>query len=119
MKRYYAETHEWIYQDGDKCFVGISEYAQDSLGDIVYVDMPSIGQHFPKGGQFAVIESVKTASDIYLPLSGTIVAVNEDVVSSPEIVNENALGNWLVIIKPDNLDFSGLMSEEEYLRKNQ
>ncbi len=97
----YTETHEWARQEGDLIVVGISDYAQNQLGDIVFVEMPPIGDTVQAGKAFSVIESVKAASDIYAPVSGTVAATNADVVNDPALVNQDAFGaGWLVKIRP-------------------
>ena len=111
----YTKTHEWVKVDGNKAKVGITYYAQEQLNDIVYVELPEVGEHFNKGDSFAVVESVKSASDIYMPLSGEIVAVNNDVVDQPELLNEDPYENWLVEIEIENPDeINELMDVEAY-----
>lgn len=89
----YAESHEWLRSDGT---VGISDHAQDQLGDVVYVELPEVGQEVTAGDAVAVVESVKTASDIYAPASGTVTAINEELENTPELVNESPYENgWL------------------------
>ena len=106
----FAETHEWADQENDGLvWVGISNHAQEALGDVMFFQAPKIGQQVKQGEAIAVIESVKAASDIHAPVSGEIVALNEAVDDSPEIVNENPYGVWLFKIKPDSED--GLASE--------
>ncbi|HTD03090.1 glycine cleavage system protein GcvH [Undibacterium sp.] len=114
----YTASHEWVRVEADGTVaVGISEFAQDSLGDIVFVDLPKVGQVLAAGKDCAVVESVKAAGDIYAPLSGEVVAVNEDVVNAPESINANAYDAWLFKLKPANAaDVDGLMSAEEYQR---
>jgi len=100
----YAVSHEWAKEDGGLIVVGISDYAQDQLGDVVYVDLPEIGQHFAGGDEFGSVESVKAVSELYLPLAGEIVAVNEELADRPELVNEDPNGaGWLVRLRPDNI----------------
>lgn len=116
----FAETHEWADQAGDGLiWVGISNHAQEALGDVMFFQSPKLGQQVRQGEAIAVIESVKAASDIHAPVSGEIVALNNDVVASPELVNENPYGIWLFKIKPlsnDSLvsDLSRLLTLEEY-----
>ena len=99
----YAETHEWAALEQDNLVkVGITDFAQSELGDIVYIGLPEIGREVKAKEQLAVIESVKTASDLYSPVSGTVVAVNESVQDEPEKVNEDAFGTWLFAIKADD-----------------
>ena len=97
----FAETHEWADQENDGLvWVGISNHAQEALGDVMFFQAPKLGQQVKQGEAIAVIESVKAASDIHAPISGEIVALNEEVDTSPEIVNENPSGVWLFKIKP-------------------
>ena len=116
----FAETHEWADQEDDGLvWVGISNHAQEALGDVMFFQAPKIGQQVKQGEAIAVIESVKAASDIHAPVSGEIVALNEEVDASPEIVNENPYGVWLFKIKPTSGDslaaeLKQLLSPEEY-----
>ncbi|MEN1926574.1 glycine cleavage system protein GcvH [Luteimonas sp. MJ293] len=102
----FLKSHEWArVEEGGKVTVGISEHAQESLGDLVYVDLPEVGDTVEAGSTVAVVESVKAASDIYTPVSGTIVAVNEDLSDTPETINEDAFGKgWIFVVEADNLD---------------
>lgn len=94
--RQYMPSHEWIKVEGDTATVGISDFAQDQLGDVVYVELPEVGREVKVGDTVAVVESVKTASDIYSPAGGTITEVNDDLTSSPEKINEGPYeGGWL------------------------
>ena len=88
----YAETHEWVRKDGDGFVCGISDHAQESLSDIVYVELPEAGDGFDKGDSFGVVESVKAASDVYMPMGGEITAVNEALEDTPELVNQDPYG---------------------------
>lgn len=111
----YLETHEWVSLDGDLCLVGISDYAQKALGAIVFVDLPSVGETFNKGDVFGAIESVKAASDLMMPISGTIVSVNELLTDEPERINNDAHCNYIIKVKPsDKQEIDQLLSEEEY-----
>ena len=116
MSTHYTKDHEWIRLDGDVATVGITAHAQEQLGDIVYVELPEIGRKVTKGGDAAVVESVKAASDVYAPASGEVVAVNEALGSTPGAINEEAEGKgWFFRLKlasPDELN--GLMSAEQY-----
>ena len=111
--RQYASSHEWIKEDGDVSIVGITDFAQDQLGDVVYVELPEVGRVVSAGETVAVVESVKTASDIYAPASGKITEVNDVLTGSPELINEGALeGGWLFKIRvdtfsPDLMDAAG------------
>lgn len=114
---YYAETHEWALKTEDGFIIcGISDYAQDSLGDVVFVELPEVGKAFKKGESFGVVESVKTTSDIHLPVSGEIVEVNNLLKDSPELINQSPFDKgWIVKIKPENPEeLSSLMSSDDY-----
>ena len=112
----YTESHEWVRAEADGTYtVGITEYAQDALGDIVFVEMPKVGKTFTAGDDAAVVESVKAASDIYAPLSGEITAVNDAVTASPESINADAYGNWLFKLKPSDANaINGLLDAAAY-----
>ena len=112
----YVETHEWVRLDDGQAVVGISDHAQDALGDVVYVELPDIGATVGKGDEIAVVESVKAASDIYAPLAGTVVAVNQALEDSPELVNESPYGEgWFFTIAVDNVaDADALLTAQEY-----
>ena len=116
MTTHYTKDHEWIRLDGEVATVGITEHAQSQLGDIVYVELPEIGRKVEKGGEAAVVESVKAASDVYAPASGEVIAVNDSLGSVPAAINEEAEGKgWFFRLKlsaPGELD--GLMSAEQY-----
>jgi len=113
---HYTKDHEWVRIDGDTAIVGISDYAQDQLGDIVFVEMPEVGNEFGQGEEFGTLESVKAVSEIYLPLSGEIVEVNEALDDAPELVNQVPYINWIVRIKPLDLgELEELLSVDEYL----
>lgn len=103
----YAKTDEWLRVEGDEAVVGISDYAQDALSDIVYVELPSTGETFEQNQVFGVVESVKAASDVLMPVSGEVVAANDSVVEAPESLNGDPFGNWLVRIRisdPSQID---------------
>jgi|SRR5581483_11585978 glycine cleavage system H protein len=112
----YTKDHEWISVDGDVGTIGISKYAQEQLGDIVFVELPDIGKPIKKGGEAAVVESVKAASDVYAPISGEVVAVNETLTAAPATVNEDAEGKgWFMKVKLSNKgELDDLMSAEQY-----
>jgi glycine cleavage system H protein len=116
MTTRYTKDHEWIRLDGDVATVGISEHAQSALGDIVYVELPEIGRQVEQGGEAAVVESVKAASDVYAPVSGQVVAVNEALDGSPATINEDAEGKgWFFRLKPSSPDqINALMTAEQY-----
>ena len=113
----YAKDHEWAKPEGDKVRVGISDYAQDQLGDIVFVELPQIGSRHAKGEQFGTIESVKAVSELYMPLGGEILSVNKVLEESPELVNKQPYeSGWIMEIKPsDPADLKGLMNQDAYL----
>ncbi|WP_284082147.1 glycine cleavage system protein GcvH [Acinetobacter nosocomialis] len=112
----YARTHEWVKVEGDLVITGITDHAQDELGDLVYVETPKVGSQVTAGEQAGVVESVKTASDIHAPVSGTIVEVNTNLEDDPDFVNEDPYGKgWIYKIKPDNMaDVEKLLTNEEY-----
>lgn len=112
----YLKSHEWARQEGDTVVVGISDYAQDSLGDVVFVELPEVGATVKSGDSFAVVESVKAASDIYVPVSGEVIEVNEALADNPALINEDAFGaGWLVKIKTsDPAEYDSLMSAADY-----
>lgn len=112
----YSENHVWALLDDEKIRVGISDYAQDQLGDVVYVDLPQVGDSFEKGKEFGVVESVKTVNDLYMPVGGEILAVNPEVEDSPEIVNQSPYGDgWMIEVKPDDPgEMDSLMNNNAY-----
>jgi glycine cleavage system H protein len=116
MTMRYTKDHEYIRVEGDTGVIGITDYAQQQLGDVVYVELPSVGKTVSKGDEAAVVESVKAASEIYAPVSGEIVAVNNELEGSPGTVNEDAAGRgWFMKIRlKDPAELDALMSEEQY-----
>lgn len=98
----YAESHEWVKVEGDVALVGISDYAQHALGDIVYVDMSEVGDEVTAGEDFGAVESVKAASDLFSPVSGEVVEINEELEDSPEKINEDAYSTWIMKVKMSN-----------------
>jgi len=111
----YTETHEWLYVEGNQGTIGISSYAAMHLGDIVFFDLPKVGATLKKGDSFAAVESVKSASDIYMPVSGRIVEVNDALVDHPELVNDDPFSHWLVKIELTNpSETSSLMDVDAY-----
>jgi glycine cleavage system H protein len=112
----YTETHEWVGGTEDGTFaVGISDHAQEVLGDIVFLELPPVGKRFAQGESCAVIESVKAASDINMPVAGVVVAANDALAKSPELVNADAYAAWMFRFKPDNAaDLGGLMDAVAY-----
>ena len=115
----YTESHEWVRLETDGTVtVGITEYAQDALGDIVFVELPSVGKTFTAGDDAAVVESVKAASDIYAPLSGEVTAVNQAVADAPESINADAYANWLFKLQPSDANaINGLLDADAYGQK--
>lgn len=113
----YAADHEWAKKEGDDVTVGISDYAQNQLGDIVFVELPKIGDNFEKGQEFGTVESVKAVSELYMPIGGIITAINEALDSSPGYVNEDPyLKGWMIKVKPGNMaEMDDLMSRKDYL----
>ena len=112
----YTDDHEWILKESEQCFsVGITDYAQDSLGDVTFVEVPEVGTEFSKGDVFGVVESVKAASDLFMPVSGEIVEVNEDLNDSPELINDAPYeGGWIIKVKISDSDHSHLLSPDDY-----
>jgi len=112
----YASTHEWVKIVGDLVVTGISDHAQDALGDLVYVEMPEVGSQITAGAQAGVVESVKTASDIHAPVSGTVVEINSALEDDPDFINEDPYGKgWIYKIRPDNMqDVDTLLSNTAY-----
>ena len=115
----YAEDHEWAKLDGDNILIGINDYAQDQLGDIVFVELPQVGAAFKKGDEFSTVESVKAVVECYLPVSGKITAVNKTLEDAPELVNQDPYGDgWFVEVKPDDIsEWDTLMTAEACLEK--
>lgn len=116
MSKRYTKDHEWVRMEGDVAIVGISAYAAEQLGDVVYVELPGVNKEIAQGADMAVVESAKAASDVYAPIAGNVVAVNEALNEMPQLVNEQAeKDGWFVKLKPTNTsDVLNLMSEAEY-----
>jgi len=111
----YTENHEWVAVEDGKAKVGITDYAQDALGDVVFVDLPAVGAETTAGEPFAEIESTKSVADVYAPISGTVVAVNEQLVDGPEVINSDPFGaSWFVIIEGDLSPLDDLMDPAAY-----
>ncbi len=112
----YAKSHEWARKDGNELVIGISDHAQHSLGDIVFVDLPKVGASFAAGAAFGVVESVKAASDLYLPVAGKVTAVNTALQDAPDLINKDAYGDgWILRLAPaDAGAWNGLLSPEDY-----
>lgn len=112
---YYLPTHEYARVEGNIVYVGISDYAAQQLGNVVYVDMPEEGDDVVKGEDFGAIESVKAASDLYSPVSGTVVEVNEHLIDNPRLVNEDPMNNWIIKVEmSDASELESLLSPEDY-----
>ena len=116
MTKKYTEDHEWISLDGDIATVGISNYAQEQLGDVVFVEVPEVGAEMGKGDELAVVESVKAASEVYAPVAGEVTEVNEDLEANPSMVNEDSEGSgWFAKLKvADAGELDALMDEAAY-----
>lgn len=113
----YAEDHEWIRSENGKAVIGISDYAQDQLGDIVFVELPEVGAAFSKGEAFGTVESVKAVSEMYMPIGGTIAAINGELEEAPELVNSQPYGQgWMIEVQPsDPKELDALMDRNAYL----
>ena len=113
----YADSHEWVKVDGDIATVGISDYAQHALGNIVYVDVPEFGDEVTQGEDFGAVESVKAASDLLSPVSGEVIEVNENLEDAPESINEDAYANWIMKVRmSDPSEVEKLLSPAEYAK---
>ena len=111
----YTKDHEWISIQGDVATVGITDFAQGELGDIVYVEIEKIGENFSKEEVFGTVEAVKTVSDLFMPLTGEIIDINEELNEKPELVNEDPYGQgWMIKIKVNSSDISDLLNSEQY-----
>ncbi|VEU82609.1 glycine cleavage system protein GcvH [Acholeplasma hippikon] len=111
----YAKSHEWLFVEGNKGKIGISSYAAMHLGDIVFFDLPKAGDEFKKDDTFAAVESVKSASDIYMPVSGKVIAVNEALSTEPQLVNDDPFNNWIVEIELTNpSEVNDLLNVDDY-----
>ncbi len=113
----YAESHEWIKKNNDIVKIGINDYAQDQLGEIVFVELPEVGDSFSKGDEFSNVESVKAVSEIYIPVSGEIISVNEKLEDAPELINDSCYEDgWIAEVKLSNpSEFDALLNKEAYL----
>jgi len=112
----YLESHEWARQENGTVRIGITDFAQDELGDVVFVELPGQGGSIEQGEEFGVIESIKAVSDLYAPISGTVVSANDDLIDAPELVNEDPYGDgWMLEVEPaDEGELEELLSPEEY-----
>ena len=112
---YYSESHEYVRVEGDFGFIGITDYAQHELGNVVYVDMPEVDDEVEAGEEFGAVESVKAASDLNSPVSGTVVEVNEALEDEPELLNQDAFENWIIKVElSDKSELDNLMNASEY-----
>ena len=113
----YAESHEWVKATEETAKLGITDYAQDQLGDIVFVELPDVGESFEKGAEFGTVESVKAVSELYMPVSGEIVAINDALEDAPELVNNTPFSDgWMIEVKLDNSsELDALMDKDAYL----
>jgi len=111
----YTKEHEWTLIDGDTLTIGITDFAQSALGDIVFVEVPEVGSDLKIGSTFGVVESIKSVSDLYAPVTGEVIAKNSEIESSPEKINEDAYGSWLIKVKIKNSsEIENLLSAEQY-----
>jgi glycine cleavage system H protein len=113
----YTQVHEWARAEGDKVRVGISDYAQDQLDDIVFVELPQVGDTFEKGEEFGTVESVKAVSELYMPVGGEVIAINSILEDSPQLVNESPYGEgWMIDVRPtDPTEIDTLLTRQAYL----
>lgn len=112
---YYSNDHEWVKVDGDKAYIGITDFAQHSLGDVVFVELPEVDSELSKDEVFGVIESVKAASDLIIPVGGKVTEINEGLVDNPASVNEDPYGNWMIAIElTDKKELESLLNAEQY-----
>lgn len=112
---YYSESHEYVKVDGEYGYVGITDYAQEQLGNVVYVDMPEVDDEVTAGEEFGAVESVKAASDLISPVSGTVVEINANLEDQPELINQDAFGNWIMKVKmSDPSELDALMGAADY-----
>ena len=112
---YYSESHEYVRVEGNFAYVGITDYAQHELGNVVYVDMPEVDDDVEAGDEFGAVESVKAASDLISPVSGTVIEVNEELEDAPELINQDAFGNWIIKVElADPTELDNLMDAKAY-----
>ncbi|NLW39998.1 MAG: glycine cleavage system protein GcvH [Tissierellia bacterium] len=112
---YYTKDHEWLKVEGDEATIGLSDFAQDQLGDIVYVELPEVDDEFEKEEAFAAVESVKAAADVYMPVDGRVIDVNEELLDDPELINQDPYEAWIVKIElTDKSQLDELMDSKEY-----
>ena len=112
---YYSESHEWVKVEGNVAVVGITDFAQHAMGDLSYVDMPEVDDEFAAGDEFGAVESVKAASDLFCPVSGTVIEINEELEDAPELLNEDAFANWIMKVEmSDPSELESLMGAAAY-----
>ena len=112
---YYSESHEYVKVEGEFAYIGITDYAQEQLGNVVYVDIPAEGDEVEAGKDFGAVESVKAASDLFSPVSGTVVEVNSALEDEPELINQDAFANWIIKVKmSDPSELESLMNASDY-----
>ena len=112
---YYSESHEYVRVEGDFGYIGITDYAQHALGNVVYVDMPEVDDEVTAGEEFGAVESVKAASDLFSPVSGTVVEINEALEDQPELINQDAFENWIIKVElSDKVELDDLMDAKAY-----
>ena len=111
----YSDSHEWVKVDGDVAIIGVTDYAQAEMGDITYVDLPEVDDEVSQGEDFGALESVKASSELYSPVSGTVIEVNEALEDAPELVNEDAFANWIIKVQmSDKTELESLMDAAAY-----
>ncbi len=111
----YSKDHEWVKVEGNEAYIGITDFAQHALGEIVFVELPEVDDEIAQGDAFSVVESVKAASDAYSPVSGKVLEVNEELDGAPELLNEDAFANWIIKVELSNpSELEGLLSDKEY-----
>ena len=112
---YYSESHEWVKVEGNVAIIGITDFAQHALGDLSYVDMPEVDDEIEAGEEFGAVESVKAASDLFSPVTGTVVEINEELEDSPELLNQDAFANWIIKVEmSDPSELESLMDAAAY-----
>ena len=111
----YTKDHEWVKVEGDNAFIGLADFAQDQLGDIVYVELPEVDDELAKSDSFSAVESVKAAADVYMPVSGKVIEANEDLMDDPALINADSYVNWMIKVElTDKAELDELMTSEEY-----
>ena len=115
----YVESHEWVRSEGGRVRIGITDYAQDQLGDIVFVELPAVGKSFPTGAPFGTVESVKAVSELYMPIGGKVVEINSALENSPEVVNSSPYDQgWMIVVEPSEAgELKGLLTVQAYRDK--